>query len=105
MTEDPAMVFSQFAADLQNYVHLINTLVQQLASISRIPFHYFLLNGGQAQPDAAITSAEAGLANKPRERMIHFGEAWEQAMRWLCAVPRWVLPSTIKRISPSGVFI
>ncbi|MEO3857476.1 phage portal protein [Acrocarpospora sp. B8E8] len=82
MAEDPATVFGQFAAaDLQNYVHLINALVQQLASISRIPFHYFLLNGGQAPSGEAITSAEAGLVNKARERMIHFGEAWERVMR------------------------
>lgn len=69
------------AADLSNYVTLIDMLVQHLASQSRVPFHYFLLNGGQAPSGEAITAAEAGLVAKARERMLHFGESWEQAMR------------------------
>lgn len=80
--EDPNTKWGQFeAADLSNYVDLINMLVQHMASISRIPFHYFLLNGGQAPSGEAITSAEAGLISKTRERMLHFGEAWEKVMR------------------------
>lgn len=82
--EDPNATFGQFeAADLGNYVKLVDMLVQHMASISRIPFHYFLLNGGTAPSGEAITSAEAGLISKTRERMLHFGEAWERAMR-LC---------------------
>ncbi|WP_424214791.1 phage portal protein [Streptomyces sp. BI20] len=82
--EDPQASFGQFeAADLSNYCDLVNMLVQHLATVSRIPFHYFLLNGGQAPSGEAITSAEAGLISKTRERMVHFGEAWERVMR-LC---------------------
>ena len=82
--EDPNARFGQFeAADLGNYVKLVEMLVQHMASISRIPFHYFLLNGGTAPSGEAITSAEAGLISKVRERMLHFGEAWERVMR-LC---------------------
>ncbi|MEU5878188.1 phage portal protein [Spirillospora sp. NPDC047279] len=74
--------FGQFdAADLGNYVKLIEMLVQHMASQSRVPFHYFLLNGGQAPSGESITAAEAGLVAKARERMLHFGESWEQAMR------------------------
>ncbi|QFG25454.1 phage portal protein [Actinomadura sp. WMMB 499] len=69
------------AADLGNYVKLIDMLVQHMASQSRVPFHYFLLNGGQAPSGESITAAEAGLVAKARERMLHFGESWEQAMR------------------------
>lgn len=69
------------AADLSNYVRLIDMLVQHLASQSRVPFHYFLLNGGAAPSGDAVTAAEAGLVRKARERMLHFGEAWERAMR------------------------
>ncbi|MBT2383881.1 phage portal protein [Streptomyces sp. ISL-11] len=80
--EDPNTKWGQFeAANLSNYVDLVNMLVQHMASISRIPFHYFLLNGGQAPSGEAITSAEAGLISKTRERMLHFGEAWERIMR------------------------
>ncbi|WP_170026625.1 phage portal protein [Actinomadura oligospora] len=74
--------FGQFEpADLGNYVKLIDMLVQHMASQSRVPFHYFLLNGGQAPSGESITSAEAGLVAKARERMLHFGESWEMAMR------------------------
>ncbi|MGK5496384.1 phage portal protein [Streptomyces sp. URMC 125] len=81
--EDPQAKFGQFeAADLKNYVNLIDMLVQHMASISRIPFHYFL-NGGAVPSGESIISAEAGLVAKARERMLHFGEAWERVLR-LC---------------------
>src|SRR5690606_997186 len=46
--DNPDAKWGQFqAADLKNYVALIDMLVQHMASQSRVPFHYFLLNGGQ----------------------------------------------------------
>ncbi|WP_274911794.1 phage portal protein [Streptomyces sp. WZ-12] len=78
--EDPGASFGQFeAADLGNYSTLVTMLVQHLASASRIPFHYFL-QGAVIPSGDAITSAEAGLISKTRERMLHFGEAWERIM-------------------------
>lgn len=80
--EDPGAKFGQFqAADLSNYVRLVEGLVQHLASVSRVPFHYFLINGGQAPSGESIKSAEAGLVSKARDRMRHFGESWEEVMR------------------------
>lgn len=80
--DSPDAKWGQFeAADLKNYVVLIDMLVQHMASQSRVPFHYFLLNGGQAPSGESITAAEAGLVAKARERMLHFGESWEEAMR------------------------
>lgn len=83
MAEDPQTSFGQFAAaDLGNYVKLIDSYIAALAAISRIPFHYFLIGrGGQPPSGEAITSAEAGLVAKASERMLHFGESWEQVMR------------------------
>jgi hypothetical protein len=82
--EDPQAKFGQFqAADLKNYVNLINLLVQHLSSVSRTPSHYFLVNQGTAPSGEAIISAEAGLVSKVKERMLYFGEAWEQVIR-LC---------------------
>ncbi|MFJ3084372.1 phage portal protein [Streptomyces halstedii] len=82
--EDPAAMFGQFeAADLKNYVNFIDLLVQHLSSVSRTPSHYFLVNQGTAPSGEAIISAEAGLVSKVRERMLYFGEAWEQVIR-LC---------------------
>ncbi|MEU4726548.1 phage portal protein [Nonomuraea dietziae] len=80
--DNPDAKWGQFeAADLKNYVVLIDMLVQHMASQSRVPFHYFLLNGGQAPSGESITAAEAGLVAKARERMLHFGESWEEALR------------------------
>jgi hypothetical protein len=82
--ENPEVVFGQFqASDLKNYVNLINLLVQHLSSVSRTPSHYFLVNQGNAPSGEAIISAEAGLVSKVKERMLYFGEAWEQVIR-LC---------------------
>lgn len=83
--EDPNTTFGQFqAADLGNYVKLIDNYVASIAAITRIPFHYFLIGrSGQPPSGDAITSAEAGLVAKVRERQIYFGESWEQVMR-LC---------------------
>ncbi|MEV2279187.1 phage portal protein [Nocardiopsis sp. NPDC049922] len=82
LLEDKDARWGQFeAADLNNYVNLINMLVQHISTISRVPPHYFLINGGQAPSGESIQSAEAGLVAKARERQLHFGEAWEQAMR------------------------
>ncbi|MFH8346779.1 phage portal protein [Streptomyces sp. NPDC018045] len=79
--EDPAASFGQFdAADLSNYVALVDMLVQHLASCARVPFHY-MLKGGQVPSGDSITSAEAGLIAKTKERMLHFGESWEKVMR------------------------
>lgn len=85
--EDPAAKFGQFqAADLGNYTNLIGMLVQHMASISKTPPHYFLVNGGNAPSGEAIISAEAGLVAKVRERMLHFGEAWERVIRLCFAI-------------------
>lgn len=80
--EAPDAKFGQFeAADLKNYVNFINLLVQHLSSVSRTPSHYFLVNQGTAPSGEAIISAEAGLVSKVKERMLYFGEAWEQVIR------------------------
>lgn len=85
--EDPSVNFGQFtAADLSNYVRLVDMLVQHLATTSRVPFHYFLINGGQAPSGEAIQSAEAGLVAKVKDRQVHFGNAWERVMRLCFAV-------------------
>jgi hypothetical protein len=85
--EDPAAKFGSFAAaDLSNYVDLVDMLVQHLATVSRVPSHYFLVNTTTAPSGEAIISAEAGLVAKVRERMLHFGESWERVIRLCFAV-------------------
>ncbi|MFC8099430.1 phage portal protein [Streptomyces sp. NPDC057363] len=85
--EDPQATFGSFqAADLSNYVDLVDMLVQHLATVSRVPSHYFLVNSATTPSGEAIISAEAGLVAKVRERMLHFGEAWERVVRLCFAV-------------------
>ncbi len=74
------------AADLKNYVTLVSMLVQHMASISRLPLHYFLVNGSSSPSGESLISAEAGLVAKVRERMLHMGEAWERVIRLCFAV-------------------
>lgn len=82
LLEGDGINFGQFqAADLKNYVDMITLLVQHISTVSRVPPHYFLINGGQSPSGESIQSAEAGLVAKARERMLHFGEAWEAVMR------------------------
>jgi hypothetical protein len=69
------------AADLSNYVNVAQMVVQNMAVVSRVPFHYFLLNGGQAPSGEAIQSAEAGLIAVVRACSTFVGEAWEEVMR------------------------
>lgn len=87
--EDPLAKFGSFAAaDLSNYVTLVDMLVQHLSTVARVPSHYFLVNTTTAPSGEAIISAEAGLVAKVRERMLHFGEAWERVIRLCFAVKR-----------------
>jgi hypothetical protein len=81
-TNNPDAKFGEFQqTDLGQYVSAIELLVQHVASQSRTPFHYFLLNGGQAPSGESIQSAEAGLISKARRRMRSFEEGWEEIMR------------------------
>ncbi|WP_449060909.1 phage portal protein [Planomonospora algeriensis] len=81
--EDQDVKWGQFsAADLENYSHLVDMLVHHLASVSRVPPFYFSNAGGSQRTGEGTQSLEAGLIGKVKERQLHFGEAWEQAMRY-----------------------
>ncbi|WP_440066458.1 phage portal protein [Streptosporangium sp. OZ121] len=86
-SEDPNTKFGQFeTVDLANYVRLIDALTTHIASVSRIPTHYFLLQAGQPPSGESIKSAEAGLVAKVLQRQRCFGEAWEEVIRLAFAV-------------------
>ena len=63
------------AADLTGHIGMLRELIQNVATLSRIPFHYILMNGGQIPSGEAIMSAEAGLISitKRRARQLGFG--------------------------------
>ncbi|WP_416972548.1 phage portal protein [Streptomyces sp. 4F14] len=85
--EDADSKFGSFEpASLANYVTLVDMLVQHLATVARLPSHYFLVNSSNTPSGEAIISAEAGLVAKVKERMRHFGEAWERVIRLCFAI-------------------
>ena len=82
----PDTKFGEFeATDLSQYVQAIEMLVQHIASQTRTPPHYFFLRGSFPSGES-IKTAETGLVAKSKDRMVHFGEAWEEAMRLAFAV-------------------
>ncbi|MFN2465390.1 MAG: phage portal protein, partial [Candidatus Dormibacteria bacterium] len=73
--------FGQFTpADLGQWVKAIEHLIQELASISRTPAHYLLGSMGSFPSGESLRAAETGLVTKARERMLSFGEGWEEAI-------------------------
>lgn len=85
-SENPEAKFGQFpSANLSTYVETLETLKQDIATITRTPPHYFYL-GGQFPSGSAIKSAETGLVAKARDRMLTFGEGWEEVMRLALAI-------------------
>lgn len=85
-SESPETRFGQFAAaDLANYVHAIEMLVQHLASQTRTPPHYFYLSGSFPTGEA-IKSAETGLVAKARRKMKQLSDPWEEVIRLAFAV-------------------
>lgn len=74
--------FGDFAeTDLSNYVKAIETTIQHLASQTRTPAHYFMAGMGSFPSGESLKASETGLVAKARQRMRHFGEAWEDIIR------------------------
>ena len=81
VAEDPNARFGTLSAgDLDNYVKGMEFFIQNIATQTATPPHYFYLGGNFPSGDA-IKSAEAGLVAKARRKMRFFGESWEEVMR------------------------
>lgn len=81
VAEDPNARFGTLSAgDLQNYVTGMEFFIQNIATQTATPPHYFYLGGNFPSGDA-IKSAEAGLVAKARRKTRFFGEAWEEVIR------------------------
>ena len=79
---DPNARFGDFnPADLGQYVKVLENRVQSIAARTRTPPHYFLGQSGAFPSGESIKSAETGLVAKVRDRMVSFGEVWEEAVR------------------------
>ena len=57
----------------------IESLVQHIAGTTRTPQHLFQIMGGVPSGEA-LKTAESGLVNKAQQRMVNFGNAWEDCL-------------------------
>ncbi|MCR8576473.1 phage portal protein [Streptomyces sp. Isolate_219] len=79
--EDETAKFGDFSqADLTPILSAVRDDVRDMAAISRTPAHYLLGEFINAAGDA-FDASETGLVAKAKERMAHFGEAIEEAIR------------------------
>jgi hypothetical protein len=70
------------AADVTQFLRLIEGEVWQIASISRLPYQELLQsNSSVPQSGEALKASEASLVRKMSRASIHFGEGWEEVMR------------------------
>ena len=67
------------AASVDGPLKAIESLVQHIAGTTRTPQHLFQIMGG-APSGEALKTAESGLVNKAQQRMVNFGNAWEDCM-------------------------
>lgn len=74
--------FGDFAqTDPTGMISAIEEFVQQIAAVTRTPYHYFLQHSGQPPSGESLKSSETGLVSKARRRTRDFGEGWEEIER------------------------
>lgn len=68
------------ATDLSNYVVAIEHELQQVATRTKTPPHYFFLKGSFPSGES-IVAAEAGLVSKALRRERHWADSWEEVIQ------------------------
>lgn len=68
------------ATDLNNYVVAIEHELQQVATRTKTPPHYFFLRGSFPSGES-IVAAEAGLVSKALRRERHWADSWEEVIQ------------------------
>ncbi|ANS02768.1 hypothetical protein [uncultured Mediterranean phage uvDeep-CGR0-KM14-C182] len=76
---DGGQVGQWSAANVDGPLKAIESLVQHIAGTTRTPQHLFQIMGG-APSGEALKTAESGLVQKAKQRMISFGNAWEDCI-------------------------
>ena len=67
------------AATVDGPLRTIETLVQHIAGTTRTPQHLFQVVGGMPSGEA-LKTAESGLVQKAKQRMVNFGNSWEDCI-------------------------
>lgn len=68
------------AADLPGVIQYKDTMVTEIARISRTPLSYFQTSG-QRPAEGTLKQEEVGLVARAENRQVGFGNAWEDCMR------------------------
>jgi hypothetical protein len=82
-SEDPETRFGTFpTTDIGQYLRAIDDEIAELAAISRVPSYYFVQSDLANPPSAeSLITSETGLVTKCLDRMLSFGESWQQVVR------------------------
>jgi hypothetical protein len=67
------------AAPVDGPLRAIESLVQHIAGTTRTPQHLFQIAGGMPSGEA-LKTAETGLVKKAQQRMVNFGNSWEDCI-------------------------
>ena len=73
--------FGQFdAADLEQFLGVVNAYVDAIARVSRTPPHLFMRNTGDFPSGESLRTAEAPLLSKVHKRQSVWGDVWEDVI-------------------------
>jgi hypothetical protein len=87
LSESPDVRFGEFqAADLAQFIRVQESIRGEFARVSGTPFHYLMLVGGDWPSGEAMKTAETRFLSRVRDRMVAYGNTWEDAMRFALAV-------------------
>ncbi len=75
------------AAQVDGPLKSIEGLVQHIAGTTRTPQHLFQIMGDTPSGEA-LKTAESGLVNKAKQRMVNFGNSWEDCMTMSIRIQR-----------------
>jgi hypothetical protein len=83
VSEDYETKFGAFpAGEIGQYLRAIDDEIAELAAVSRVPSYYFVQSDLANPPSAeSLVTSETGLVTKCLDRMLSFGESWQQVIR------------------------
>lgn len=98
--------FGQFdAASLEQFLKVKDNIRTEVARLTGIPLHYFMVGTGQYPSGEALRTSEARLVKKVETRSEDFGDVWEDVMAFALAMDgkggdvkleaKWVDPHSI----------
>lgn len=75
--------FGEFGSgDMEKFIAVKRSFMEDMAMISRVPLHYFTLKSGDVPSGEALEMLETPLSSKVEDRQASFGGPLEDAMRF-----------------------